>query len=265
MNLRKIPNPFISIETIKFRNMREFVRISEESDRDFEYTVAWIDCSVGSKSVGRGLFMRGNHAPPQFGTYKWKRKNPSLAVPFNMPGFSINPLSIRMFNWLYFHKQRKEISRDTVPYEPFFYPLDAVLNWNRIYGKKGFFQYQCVVPSDKADAAEEIISRISKAGFGSFLAVLKKFGDVPSPGMLSFSRPGYTLAIDITNAGDKSLKLMDELDEVTRQAGGALYPAKDARMSREMFELSYPRLNEFRSHIDPHFSSDFWRRMEANA
>lgn len=264
IQLKRIDNPFIAMETVKFRSVEEFVKISEQSDENYEYTVAWIDCSSGRNSVGRGLFMRGNHAPPQFGKYKWKRRKPWLSVPFTMPGFVINPLTISMFNFLYFHKQRREISSALVPYEPFFYPLDAVNDWNRIYGGRGFFQYQCVVPTDTAGAVTEIIRKISDAGYGSFLAVLKKFGDVPSPGLLSFPRPGYTLAIDITNSGEKTLQLLDALDEITELAGGALYPAKDERMSKEMFKRSYPRLSEFKPHVDPAFASDFWKRMECS-
>jgi FAD/FMN-containing dehydrogenase len=261
LRLRKIANPFISMERVKFSNLEEFRQVSEESDREFEYTVAWVDCSASGSSIGRGLFTRGNHSEPIFGPLKWKRSKPRLSVPFNMPGFVMSRLSIQAFNTLYFHRQLSRVKRAKVPYEPFFFPLDSVKNWNRIYGQGGFFQYQCVLPAHDIDPIRELISRVSKSGIGSFLAVLKEFGAGESPGMLSFPRPGMTLAVDLRNRGDDTLKLLEELDEITFEAGGALYPAKDARMSGECFRKSFRKHREFLKHVDPAFSSSFWRRV----
>ncbi|MBV9228116.1 MAG: FAD-binding oxidoreductase, partial [Chloroflexi bacterium] len=134
--------------------------------------------------------------------------------------------------------------------------------WNRLYGKSGFLQYQFVVPfSDGHEAMREILGRIRHSGEGSFLTVLKQFGDIQSPGMLSFPRPGLTLALDFSYQGQKTLRLLEELDSIVLQAGGVIYPAKDARMSAENFKAFYPRWKEFAQYIDPKFSSSFWRRV----
>ena len=181
------------------------------------------------------------------------------------PGFALNSLTLRLFNALYYRLQKwgKECQR--LHYMPVFYPLDAILNWNRLYGRRGFYQYQCVLPPETSRAGiDALLERISGSGTGSFLAVLKMFGDIPSRGMLSFPTAGATLALDFPNLGDRTHKLFAELDAVVRDCGGRLYPAKDARMPAEMFRLSCPRWEEFTAFIDPRFSSSFWRRVNAS-
>ena len=174
----------------------------------------------------------------------------------------LNTLTVKSFNELYYHSQFSKRVHKVVPYEPFFYPLDSIHEWNRMYGKRGFLQYQFVVPfQDGFEAMREIIGRIQHSGEGSFLTVLKTFGTIPSPGMLSFPRPGLTLALDFAFDGQKTLRLLDELDEIVRQSGGAVYPAKDARMSAENFQAFFPRWQAFAHYVDPRFSSSFWRRV----
>ena len=149
-----------------------------------------------------------------------------------------------------------------IAYQPFFYPLDAIGQWNRIYGRHGMYQYQSVVPPGAAhDATKAMLKAISTPGEGSFLGVLKTFGDKPSPGLLSFPRAGTTLALDFPNRGASTLALMDRLDAIVREAGGRLYPAKDGRIPAAMFREGYPQLEAFRRHVDPHFSSHFWARV----
>jgi FAD/FMN-containing dehydrogenase len=163
---------------------------------------------------------------------------------------------------LYYRKQWSDRVKGLVHYQPFFYPLDAVYAWNRIYGSKGFFQYQCAVPADQMEGAiREILERIGKAGIGSFLAVLKLFGDRPSPGLLSFPLPGATLALDFPNNGRTTLRLLDQLDEVTRSVDGRLNPSKDARMRAEDFQNSYSEWTMMEKYMDAHISSSFWRRV----
>jgi FAD/FMN-containing dehydrogenase len=150
-------------------------------------------------------------------------------------------------------------------YEPFFYPLDGILDWNRGYGKAGFVQYQFVVPgTDNYSDLKEILAEMRKGGAESFVTVFKRFGDIQSPGMLSFPRPGATLALDLAFKGEKLLKLLDRLDNIVRHYGGAVYPAKDARMSAENFQAFFPQWEEFSKYIDPKFSSSFWRRVTSN-
>jgi hypothetical protein len=169
---------------------------------------------------------------------------------------------MKSFNTLYYNKQLSRVVDGLTHYEPFFYPLDAILNWNRMYGRRGFFQYQLVVPFEQdRSIIKEIFARIARSKRASFLAVLKTFGDIASPGMLSFPRKGVTLALDFPNDGAPTLSLMNELDSIVFAAGGALYAAKDARMSPSAFVSSYPRLQEFTKYVDPGFSSSFWRRV----
>ena len=246
---------------LQVQHLAGFFRLSQASDRDFEYTVAWIDCASQGKALGRGIFTRANHAP----AHPDRRPNaPSrrLRVPLTPPMSLINPLSLRAFNALYYHRQREDVSHVTTHYGPHFYPLDGIGDWNRIYGPRGFMQYQCVVPPGVSqDCMETLVKTIASSGQGSFLAVLKQFGDVASPGMLSFPRPGATLALDFPNRGASTLALLDRLDDIVAAAGGAVYPAKDARMSARYFKQYFPSWETFSHYIDPKFSSGFWRRV----
>ncbi len=255
-----IETAMIDVEKIRFSNLDEFFEVSGDSDRDYEYTVAWVDCLAKGEHMGRGIFMRGNHATGAYPLTPDHHQN--LAVPVDFPNFVLNPLSMKLFNEAYYNIQRQKQVNTITHYDPFFYPLDAVKQWNRIYGSRGFLQYQCVTPPDnQRHTIGNIIERIARSGNASFLAVLKEFGDVSSPGLLSFPRPGVTLTLDIPFQGNKTLRLLDELDNVVRKAGGALYPAKDARMSPDNFKAFYPQWQELSRYIDPHFSSSFWRRV----
>jgi hypothetical protein len=249
---------------MRFASLREFMDIAAASEQDFEHTVAWVDCLASGKQLGRGFFTCGNHADQEIPTTS--KKKISLAVPLDFPSWLLNMQTIKAFNTTYYHLQRKKSIQKTVPYDPFFYPLDTIHHWNRMYGKSGFFQYQCIVPySDGYEVMKELLERISHAGQGSFLAVLKTLGDVSSPGMLSFPRPGLELALDFANQGKKTLELLENLDWVVRQSGGTVYPAKDARMSSESFQAYFPHWHDFAQYIDPKFSSSFWRRIMANS
>jgi FAD/FMN-containing dehydrogenase len=261
IQLYPVNNAFVNQETIRCKNLNEFFALARESDQTHEHTVAWIDCQAKGEHIGRGLFTRGNYAEVVEG----KTPVPStmhLEFPVDLPFTLINGLTLKLFNNLYFHKQKSDRVEGLVHYKPFFYPLDAIYAWNRIYGLKGFFQYQCVIPTDQMEEAmPEILERIGKAGIGSFLAVLKLLGDKPSPGLLSFPKPGVTLALDFPNNGKKTLRLLGQLDEVTRSAGGRVNPSKDARMSAEDFQNSYPNWTRLMDYTDPCISSSFWRRV----
>jgi len=259
IQLIPIRSPYLNTRTTKFRNLDEFFDISSESDALFEYSVSWVDCTSEGANLGRGLFMAGNFSES---TKPNKRSNLSLPFPCEAPGWLLNSFFMRSFNTLYYNKQFSRVVEGLTHYEPFFYPLDAILDWNRMYGRRGFFQYQLVVPFEQdRSIIKEIFTRITKSKRASFLAVLKTFGDLPSPGMLSFPRKGVTLALDFPNDGAPTMTLMDELDSIVFAAGGALYAAKDARMSPKAFRASYPRLQEFTQYADPRFSSSFWRRV----
>ena len=260
--LKRIANPYIDTDHIRFSSLEEFFALSTESDQDFEYTVSWVDLLLGGEALCRGIFTRGNHnTSPELARKPLKKRLP-LAVPFNLPQFALNKLTVRGFNELYYHVQVPKRVHKITSYDPFFYPLDGIYEWNRMYGRRGFLQYQFVVPFEGGrESMREIIGRIRESGAGSFLTVLKEFGSIRSPGMLSFPRPGLTLALDFAYAGAKTLRLLDELDAIVRHYDGAVYPAKDARMSAQSFQQFYPRWQEFANYIDPHFSSSFWRRV----
>lgn len=261
IQLKKINNPFIAVEELRYENVDEFRQLVQDSE-SWEYTVAWVDAIATGKNLGRGLFIRGEHAGAAIQRPVPALSQRKLAMPFPLPNFALNGMTVNAFNHLYYWKGISRTRHFLSHYDPFFYPLDAILQWNKIYGNRGFFQYQCVVPnSDNFAAMLEVMKCIANAKAGSFLTVLKEFGDVLSPGMLSFPCKGTTFALDFPNKGEKTLKLMNELDAVVRAAGGKVYPAKDARMSPESFQTYYPNWREFETFIDPAFSSSFWRRV----
>jgi FAD/FMN-containing dehydrogenase len=266
IQLRPVHNAFIQQENIKFGNLAEFFRLNEESERDFEFTVSWVDCNTRGRSMGRGIYNRGNHASPQFGPVPPLKAPPPLFVPFDLPGWLLSLPMIKLMSFGWYNKQLRKRRSGLTTFDPFFYPLDMIHSWNRGYGRAGFFQYQLVVPiADSHAAIQEIFERITASGQGSFVSVLKTFGAIASPGMLSFPRPGVTLALDFSNRGEKTLRFFETLDRVVEEAGGAVYPAKDARMSGESFRRFFPRWVEFSKYVDPRFSSSFWRRTTAPA
>ena len=259
IQLQRIANPWIVVEHRRFANLHEFFALTDDYEARYPYIVSWIDCAATGRTLGRGLYLAGMHASPGVVAPAPPLRR-SLTVPFTPLVSWVNKLSVRGFNGLYYHLPRP--ARGLTPYQPFFYPLDNLLEWNRLYGARGFFQYQCVIPPESArDALREILARIAASGQGSMLAVLKRFGARTSGGLLSFPRPGVTLALDFPNLGPTTFALLNRLDEVTRQAGGAVYPAKDARMSGDCFRHYFPRWPIFANFIDPCFSSSFWRRV----
>ncbi|MDC0357856.1 FAD-binding oxidoreductase [Oligoflexia bacterium] len=262
IQLRKVAGPYIDMESIKFSNLEEFFEISGDSDQGFDYTVAWLDCVAKGEGFGRGIFMRGNHSEKVVQKQRGNLLGGLLTVPIDAPAFALNNLTVRAFNTVYYNKQRQKEVRSTVDYNPFFYPLDAVSNWNRIYGSRGFMQFQCVVPSGGDNQPiRTILKAIVDSGRASFLAVLKEFGDAKSPGLMSFPNKGVTLCLDFPNQGEATFKLFKLLEDVTRESGGRMYPAKDACMSRESFNAFYPHWRQFKEYQDPAFSSSFWRRV----
>jgi FAD/FMN-containing dehydrogenase len=258
LQLRRIEGPAMAVETLRFSNLDEFLQLQSESDRDFDYTVAWVDCLGKGSQLGRGLFQRANHAAghPELQHVQARKLGVPLAPPFSL----INAASLRIFNTLYYHRP---LARHSVQrFDKFFYPLDGISNWNRLYGPRGLYQYQCVLPTAAGrDGTAALLSTIARSGQGSFLAVLKTFGALESPGMLSFPREGVTLALDFPNRGAPLERLFVELDAIVYSAGGRLYPAKDGRMPGKLFRAGFERWQEFTRYIDPRCSSSFWRRV----
>ncbi|MDV2469327.1 FAD-binding oxidoreductase [Acinetobacter chinensis] len=257
LRLRAVPGAWIQSETIPYYSLNDFFELASSSERDWEHTVSWIDCANGLSA--KGLFIRGNIAEVQLG-YEPEYKNKNF--PFTPPVSLINSLSLSLFNYAYFHSGRVKKRQQVVHYENFLYPLDSLHGWNKMYGPSGFYQYQSVIPFALAsEATQEMLKIIKKSGEGSFLAVLKTFGNRQSGGMLSFPQPGVTLALDFPNRGEKTLKLFHELDQIVYEAKGRLYLAKDARMPRALFESGYPGIQEFLKYRDPGISSEMSRRL----
>lgn len=258
IQLMPIRSSLIDVTSIRFKNLDAFFDLSERLDPLHEYSVAWVDCQSRGAALGRGIFMVGDHAPegPLEVDRRKKRK-----VPMTLPVPIFNAMTLRVFNGCYFHRHAREETRSTVSYDAYFYPLDSVLEWNRIYGRRGFQQYQCVVPPDAArDATHAILDAIATSGTGSFLAVLKRCGNIRSPGLLSFPREGTSLALDFPQRDAQNTKLFARLDAIVREARGRLYPAKDAHMSGADFRAAYPQWQQLETLRDPALLSRFWER-----
>jgi FAD/FMN-containing dehydrogenase len=259
LQLRRVPGLALEAEDIRFQNLDEFFAITEQSDREWEYTAAWIDCQAGGAALGRGIFSRANHVAG--GTMPASVRAPRLSVPFVPPLSLMNRLTARGFNALYWRKPGGARSH-RVGYASVLYPLDAIGNWNRLYGPAGFFQFQCVLPPAAMRATgADILKTVADSGEPTTLAVLKMFGDAPSPGLMSFPAPGATLALDFPNRGATTRQLLGRLEQLVADANGRLYPAKDRLMSAETYRRGYPRIDAFRPWIDRGIRSGFAQRV----
>jgi FAD/FMN-containing dehydrogenase len=260
LQLKRVAGPYFDTEVIPYSSLSEFFELSSKTeDEGWQASVSWFDCSTSK--AGRGSFTRGNVSSRPYDKASTK-SGLGLAVPFTPPISLVNKFTLDVFNAGYFQLQKSGAGKREVHYKEFYYPLDGVGNWNRIYGPKGFFQYQSVIPMEFAQAAtEEMLEVIKRSGQGSFLAVLKTFADRKPAGLLSFARHGVTLALDFPNRGAKTENLMRSLDRIVAEAGGAINPSKDARMSRELFASGFPGLEEFKKYRDPNAVSNFSRRV----
>jgi FAD/FMN-containing dehydrogenase len=259
LRLKPIVSRMIDYQGIQFHGIDEFLALTEAAQH-VEYTVSWVDVTSTGKNFARGIFMQGDHS--KVPAPLTKSKKPKLTFPFEAPGFALNGFTVGAFNTLYFHKQMKKSVTALQDYEPFFYPLDAVLKWNKMYGKRGLLQFQYVIPWEHArEGTEAILRAVAKSGLASFLAVLKAFGDVPSPGLMSFPSPGITLALDFPIKPEKSFPLFNRLADMVREFGGRLYPAKDAAMTPSQFRAFYPQWERFARYKDPVLTSGFWERV----
>ncbi|MBW4523529.1 MAG: FAD-binding oxidoreductase [Scytolyngbya sp. HA4215-MV1] len=260
IQLMPIQSSQIDSTLVRFNNLSEFFSLSAELDHQHEYSVAWIDCLAKGANTGRGVFIVGDHA--RYGTLEVCERS-KKQVPLTPPVSLINNLSLHAFNEAYWRVHPIQRTRKRVSYDPFFYPLDSILHWNRIYGRKGFQQYQCVIPDiDAEKAMQELLVAIADSGQGSFLAVLKRCGDIKSPGLLSFPQAGTSLALDFPQKA-ALMPLFKRLDAIVSDAGGRLYPAKDAHMSGDEFRKAYPEWEKLEELRDPTLMSHFWKRVIA--
>jgi decaprenylphospho-beta-D-ribofuranose 2-oxidase len=266
--LKKIETSFIRQKKIKARNLDEIIELFEKY-KDYTYSVAWIDCLKGGTGFGRSILMLGEHAAEKELPDKL-RNNPlvlpvirSMNFPFYLPSFILNRYTVAAFNFLFYNKMFSREVNNVIPYEPFFYPLDAITNWNRGYGRKGFLQYQFVIPMERKDGLVKILNRIRENGHASFLAVLKVFGEDNS--FISFPMKGYTMAMDFP-VSDSLFPFLDELDKMVLEYGGRIYLSKDARMKPSMFTAGYNNAGKFadivRTYSKGRFSSSLSKRLQ---
>lgn len=259
IRLLKVPSLDIEQTTTRFARLADYFDLAAEADERHEYAVAWLDSLTGGDALGRGHLICGDHA--REGSRSGKTRAPLAGVPFTPPISPLRGIALRAFNEAYFRKAKAGVSQTRVPFDSFFYPLDRVRGWNRLYGPRGLHQHQSVVPVNDAPAVIRALIECADAhGHGSFLTVLKRFGNIESPGLLSFPREGYTLTLDFPHRGAKTLELLDELDRITIGAGGAVNPYKDSRMSAGTFGASFPGWRALERLRDPAMMSDFWRR-----
>ena len=269
LRLRPVESAWLSVDYRKARDLDETLGVFASSDAGSPYSVAWIDCLARGRATGRAVIMHGDHAPAEAvraagrAPFVIPRRH-RVAVPIDLPGVFLNPLTVRLFNAVYYAAHGDARGR-LVDFERFFYPLDGVAHWNRLYGRHGFAQYQVVLPPDEGPRGlRMLLERLSGSGRPSFLAVLKRLGPA-NAGLLSFPREGYTLALDLpVRAGVADF--LRELDRLVLARGGRVYLAKDATTTPHSLRAMYPRLDEFRAvkaRLDPRgvLSSSLARRL----
>ncbi|WP_028218311.1 FAD-binding oxidoreductase [Paraburkholderia oxyphila] len=258
IQLMPVRSSHIAVSRMRYANLNEFLALSRGHEATHEYGVAWVDCLARGQSLGRGIYTCGDHALDGDLSLPAKR---ARAVPFVLPLSPVNRTTVQAFNALYYRRQRPGIELARMDPASFFYPLDNIRHWNRLYGRRGFQQHQCVIPDASApDALRAILHTIATSGSGSFLAVLKRCGSLVSPGLLSFPMAGVSLALDFPQDERRNTALFARLDAIVAESGGRQYPAKDAHMSGEHFRAAYPAWQELERHRDPALMSRFWKR-----
>jgi decaprenylphospho-beta-D-ribofuranose 2-oxidase len=268
LRLLAIETDQVLVDTDRLANLDAVMSAMALGDVDYRYSVAWVDCMSRGKHMGRAILTRGVHATKSDvdSSTLSSPKDAKLFVPFDAPSGLLNPLSIRAFNEVWFRSAPRHEEREPQSLSTFFHPLDGVRDWNRLYGRRGFVQYQFCVPERSSETVVAAVDLLSSSKVASFLAVLKRFGPA-NPGPLSFPLEGWTLALDLPIGSSKLPGILDRLDELVLDASGRVYLAKDARLSPEKFAAMYPRRSEFlavKERIDPEhrMSSDLARRLD---
>jgi decaprenylphospho-beta-D-ribofuranose 2-oxidase len=265
--LRRVETNQMIVDTDRFDDLASVMTEMRLHDDDYQYSVAWVDCMTAGTTMGRSILTRARHAgatdvdSPHLNPPRPAR----LSIPFRPPSGVLNAWSVRAFNELWYRRAPRREVGAMVPLGTFFHPLDGVANWNRLYGKRGFVQYQFCVPEERADTVSEVIEHLARSKVAGFLAVLKRFGPA-NPAPLSFPLAGWTLALDLPAGSEKLPTLLDDLDKVVISANGRVYLAKDSRLRPEYVPLMYPRLDEFlraKARVDPRnqLTSDLARRL----
>jgi FAD/FMN-containing dehydrogenase len=266
IRLQRVDSAYMAVDYFRAHDIDDALAAMADSDERYQYSVGWVDCLARGRSMGRSVLMRANHAERSAvrgnEPYRVKRTFPKT-VPFDFPGIALNSLSIRAFNECYY-RMHPTAHGKVFDYDTYFCPLDSIQHWNRMYGKRGFGQYQVTFPKSNSGGLRQLLERISRSSCASFLAVLKQLGPA-GPGLLSYPSAGYTITFDIPMRRDL-VSLLRDLDKQALEQGGRLYCAKDATTLPETFAAMYPRLDEFRAikaRLDPDnvFSSSMGRRL----
>ena len=259
ISLQPIKSSNMEVSSVPFRGLSEYLALSKASYNTDQYSVAWMDCMSGNVESFKGIFYAANHA--EHGELAYSSAGLSLKAPALIPSYALNKYTVAAFNKVFYWNNKKPIKSSNQNYRPFFYPLDKLTNWNNIYGKKGFYQCQLVLPLHELEVFDQILSIIRDSKLGSFLTVLKEFGSCEPAGLLSFPRPGICLAMDFSNRGSTTISLLKKIEQLVVDGGGSIYPAKDRLMSAESFKRCYPEIKRFSEMVDPGISSDYWRRV----
>lgn len=257
IKLKAIVNPFLQVTQLFFRSLDDFLKINAEAVNQHEYTVAWVD-----PYSERGIYSAANHYKDSTLKANESFRPSSINIPLMGHPFIFNSITIGLFNRFYFHRSKQKPKQFLQHYDSFFFPLDKIKHWNQLYGKNGFLQYQCLLPTDPDnEAVKALFTAIKRAKRKSSLVVLKSFGERLSPGALSFPQAGMTIAMDFANPNRELLLLFKKFDKIVMRYHGKVNPAKDARMSSLAFNRFFPNWRDYAKHMDPRFSSSFWRRV----
>lgn len=272
LQLKPVESAYMNVKHYEANHLDAVLELLSNSHLDDHYSVAWIDCLAHGKKLGRGIVMNAHHitlqeVPKSIADPFHVPKKFEYPIPFNVPSWLLRPQCVRFFNSIYYKLQKQRQDFFITDCDAYFYPLDRIRNWNRLYGKKGLVQYQCVLPDSSArEGLKVILEHLSKENCPSFLAVLKRFGG-EGKGYLSFPMSGFTLSLDIPNVNKELLLILDTLDKEVLRFGGRLYLAKDSRMTPEAFRSMYtrfPQWLEIKNRVDPKglISSDLSRRLK---
>lgn len=258
VQLIKITSNKILQKTIKFQNIEKYFQL-EQKYKQSQYSVAWLDCSTSAKKIGRGIFFIGNHVVNKNKKLVFNKKR-QLSIPFNLPNLFLNSLVVKIFNNIYWHMHKDGLKN--VEIDKFFYPLDSIKSWNNLYGKKGFYQFQCIFPKKNAKkGVEKILENIKNFNQKPLLTILKSHGKETSPGLNTFSMEGTSIALDFQNKGEQTKNFLKKLEEITTNYSGRLYPAKDSIMLAKNYQKYYPNWKFLKNLKDPNLTSLFWKRV----
>ncbi|WP_037430014.1 FAD-binding oxidoreductase [Sinorhizobium fredii] len=260
LRLMKVPSPHVQQHAIRFENLDEYFALVDRVGEEHEYSVAWIDQLARGRRTGRGVLWAADHADASC-EFPDLPKGLKLSLPLSLPFNPLNSLALKALNEYRFRREAPRETVSTIQWTSYFHPLDRLGAWHRLYGRQGPCQHQSVYPVENAkQTTVRLMETARKHGHASFLTTMHRFGDTAGRGLLYYPRPGFSLTLDFANQGEATVKLLDDLDRIVVEVGGAVNPSKDLRMSPDVFEASFPSWRKLEALRDPALVSDFWRR-----